>query len=139
MQRLAEEAARIHHRVQEFRNEGRFIPGTDVLFGTSAADLTTLFTTPQRESRDTWDDVVEAVIAEGKLRSKRPVGRQIATQIANKIQAYWDGFAARKDRVKLQEERRLRALAKATIKMVASEWKKAVFVSNLIFFRVSPN
>jgi helicase SWR1 len=44
------------------------------------------------------------------------------------VQGYWDGHALREDKAKAQEERRLKALAKATIKMVTREWKKAVFV-----------
>lgn len=70
-----------------------------------------------------------------KLRNKQASGRQIAAQIASKIQAYWDGQATKKDKLKLQEDRRLRALAKATIKMVTNEWKKAVFVRILVLVR----
>ena len=119
--------AALLERAGEFRRQGRFIPGTDVLFGTNT-DTETSFTTPKRVSTDAWDDVVEAIIVQGRLRLRRVVGRQIAAQIAGKIQVYWDGHAARKDKAKIQEERRLKALAKASIKMVTNEWKKAVFV-----------
>lgn len=115
-------------RTEQFRKQGRFIPGTDVLFGFNV-DTTASFTTPQRTNKDHWDHVVEAAISESKHWRKRPSGRQIAAQVASKIQAYWDGQEAKKDKLKSQEERRLRALAKHTIKMVTQEWKKAVFVS----------
>jgi hypothetical protein len=55
-------------------------------------------------------------------------GKHVAGQIATKVQGYWDGYAAKKDRAKVMEEKRLRALAKSTVKMVITEWKKAVFV-----------
>lgn len=119
-------------RVNLFRSQGRFIPGTDVLFGTTAPTAAA-FPTPQR-SQDTWDHVVEAVAAQWKQRKKKSTGVQIAAQIGRMVQAYWDGQAARQDKAKAQEERRLRMLAKATIKLVTNEWKKAVFVCCLVFF-----
>lgn len=76
---------------------------------------------------DAWDGIIEAV----KLRAQTPTvsGQQIAAQIAGCVRAYWEAQAIRDDKVRVQEEKRLRALAKATIRMVAAEWKKAVFVS----------
>lgn len=76
---------------------------------------------------DAWDEIVEAV----KLQAQTPMvsGQQIAAQIASRVRAYWDAQAIRDDKVRAQEEKRLRALAKATIRMVAAEWKKVVFVS----------
>lgn len=124
--------AAVMERTEQFRKEGRFIPGTDAIFGFNV-DTTSSFTTPQRTQKDHWDHVVEAAISESKLWRRRPSGRQIAAQVASKIQAYWDGQEAKKEKVKFQEERRLRALAKHTIKMVTQEWKKAVFVSASMF------
>lgn len=76
---------------------------------------------------DAWDGIIEAV----KLRAQTPMvsGQQIAAQIAGCVRTYWEAQAIRDDKVRVQEEKRLRALAKATIRMVAAEWKKAVFVS----------
>lgn len=56
-------------------------------------------------------------------------GRAVAAQVAGKVRAYWEAKAAREDKFRMQEERRLRTLAKTTIKMVVAEWKKAVYVS----------
>lgn len=56
-------------------------------------------------------------------------GVEIASQISTAIRSYWDVQAVKREKAKAQEERRLRALAKATIKLVTAEWKKAVFVS----------
>jgi helicase SWR1 len=104
-----------------------------VLFGFNV-DTQTSFISPQRQSKDQWDNVIEAVISQREGTNKLQSGRQIASQIASKVQAYWDVREARKEKIKLQEERRLRALAKATIKMVTNEWKKAVFVRLFLLY-----
>ncbi|KAF9463593.1 SNF2 family N-terminal domain-containing protein [Collybia nuda] len=126
LQREITHNATILERTEQFRKQGRFIPGTDHLFGFNV-DITASYTTPQRNNKDHWDHVVEAAMSESKHWRKRPSGKQIAAQVASKIQAYWDNQEAKKDKLKSQEERRLRALAKHTIKMVTQEWKKAVF------------
>lgn len=130
---MAADAA-IFERTESFRQQGRFIPGTDMLFGFNV-DTQASFTTPQRTTTDQWDDVINAVIRRKEANSKIQSGRQITSQIVSKIQAYWDAQEARKDKIRLQEEKRLRALAKATIKMVTNEWKKAVFVRFFFQYR----
>ncbi|KAF4621127.1 hypothetical protein D9613_000994 [Agrocybe pediades] len=120
----AKEEAIIRERVVQFRNDGRFIPGTDVLFGTEPSDIH--YISPQRTSRDIWDDIVAAVVAKGKSKQRKPLGKQIANQIASKVQSHFDGQENRKIRAKEQEEKRLRNLAKSTMKAVIAEWKKAV-------------
>ena len=105
-----------------------------MLFGFNV-DTQASFTTPQRTTTDQWDDVINAVIRRKEANSKIQSGRQITSQIVSKIQAYWDAQEARKDKIRLQEEKRLRALAKATIKMVTNEWKKAVFVRFFFQYR----
>ncbi|KAF8234374.1 hypothetical protein L208DRAFT_1422693 [Tricholoma matsutake] len=126
LQRYAAADAAVFERTESFRKAGRFIPGTDMLFGFNV-DTQSSFTTPQRLAKDQWDDVIEAVTRRHEAKNKIQSGRQITSQIASKIQAYWEAQEARKDKIRLQEERRLRTLAKATIKMVTNEWKKAVF------------
>ncbi|KAF4600068.1 swr1 complex component [Pleurotus pulmonarius] len=116
--------AEIHERVELFRKQGRFIPGTDVLFGTKPQEGS--FTTPQRTTNDVWDEVVVEASAAGRSRLKKSTGKTISAQIAAKIQGYWDAQASKKDRAKVVEERRLRALAKATVKLVANEWKRVL-------------
>ncbi|KAG1854196.1 SNF2 family N-terminal domain-containing protein [Suillus subalutaceus] len=67
-----------------------------------------------KQCRDTWDVILEAITQ--RSRREQVKGRVIAAQISTRIKAQ-----------KCTEERRLRALAKATVKVVTSEWKKAVF------------
>lgn len=78
---------------------------------------------------DVWDAVLAAVADAHETR--RVSGPKVAAQVALRVRAYWDSRAVREDKAKAVEERRLRALAKATIRMVTAEWKKAVFVRTL--------
>ena len=118
--------ARIRNQEADFRHQGRFIPGTDLLFGSDPNAV--LYDPPKRTTRDVWDDIIDIVAVIRAKSSKKSVGQQIARQIASKVQVYWDAQEIKKDRVKAQEEKKLKALAKATMKMVISEWKKAVHV-----------
>ncbi|EAU91697.2 helicase SWR1 [Coprinopsis cinerea okayama7 len=130
-QRKIKKEAEIRNRELLFRRQQRFIPGKDVYFGTrlDEDDSNPAYEPPKRTTTDHWDDVVEAAVLNGKARlGKRiPVGRQVAGQVAARIRAYWDAQEAKKERARLQEEKRLRTLAKSTIKLVVAEWKKAVF------------
>lgn len=74
---------------------------------------------------DAWDAVIEAVQA--RAEAPPPYGPVVAAQVASQVKVYWNMRAVRDDKAKAQEERRLKALAKATIRMVTAEWKKAVF------------
>ncbi|KAJ7099423.1 SNF2 family N-terminal domain-containing protein [Mycena belliarum] len=85
---------------------------------------------------DTWAAVVRSVVVYGKrnrasssgsTKMKRTRGQLVAAQVAAKIQAYWDGQAAKLEKGRAVEERRLRVLAKTVMKLVSGEWKKAVF------------
>ncbi|PFH50464.1 hypothetical protein AMATHDRAFT_144988 [Amanita thiersii Skay4041] len=126
LERQIKREAIMHERAFRLRQEGRFIPSSDEVTE-SLVDLRSTSLTPKRTTRDIWDDVVAAVAVAKKIRSRRTTGRAIAGQIASKVQAYWDGREAKKDKLRLQEERRLRVLAKNTIRMVTNEWRKAVF------------
>lgn len=127
MTKRALHEARIRNQEAEFRRQGRFIPGTDVLFGSDPNTLP--YDPPKRTTRDVWDDIVEIITVTRGKASKKSIGQQIAGQIASKVQVYWDTQEMKKGRARAQEEKRLKGLAKATIKMVNSEWKKAVHVS----------
>ncbi|KAJ6631434.1 SNF2 family N-terminal domain-containing protein [Mycena sp. CBHHK59/15] len=85
---------------------------------------------------DTWAAVVRSVIAHVReirsanttaISKRKTRGAVVASQIAGKIQAYWDGEAAKLEKGRLVEERRLRGVAKNVMKLVVGEWKKAVF------------
>lgn len=130
------EEARIREREADFRRQGRFIPGTDVLFGTEPSTIP--YDPPKRTTRDIWDDIVEIISTTRSKVPKKTVGQQVAAQIASKVQAYWDTQGVKRDKARAQEERRLRALAKATMKMVNAEWKKAVHVCDGSFFLCQP-
>ncbi|GJE94671.1 SNF2 family N-terminal domain-containing protein [Phanerochaete sordida] len=74
---------------------------------------------------DAWDAVIDAVQARAEVQL--PKGPEVAAQVASQVKVYWGLRAVRDDKARVQEEKRLKALAKATIRMVTSEWKKAVF------------
>lgn len=86
---------------------------------------------------DAWDSVLEAV--QQRAQAQLVSGEYVAAQVASRVQAYWDARAIREDKARAQDERRLRTLAKATIRMVTTEWKKVVFVSNVLIFRLTSN
>lgn len=130
----AKKEAILLERVDSMRRQGRYVPSIEYDEAELSADIATNANL-KRPTSDAWDDCIEDVIAYGQqTKSKRGLGRQIAAQIAGKVKAYWDGQAAKQDKAKTQEERKLRALVKATIKMVTAEWKKAVFVGPLAHF-----
>ncbi|KAF5357404.1 hypothetical protein D9758_005953 [Tetrapyrgos nigripes] len=115
--------ASLLEKASRLRKEGRFFPDAESL----AAEVTAMSSPDkllQRSTKDAWDHCIEDVL---RYKRQSPSGPEIAAQIASKIQVYWEGQAARQEKWKAQEEKRLRALAKATIKMVTTEWKKAVF------------
>jgi helicase SWR1 len=119
MEETARKDAVTLERVDALRRQGRLLLGTDLLSSSP---------TPKR-SPDQWDAVLESVVA---YRSRRANGGKIiAKQIAQKIQTYWDGFAQREDKAKMQEEKRLRTLAKSTLRAVIDQWKRAVMVSGM--------
>ncbi|KAF8624496.1 hypothetical protein AX17_007124 [Amanita inopinata Kibby_2008] len=127
LERQVHKEAIVMERVHRLRQEGHFIPASDELTTESLAELRISSLTPKRISKDMWDDVVAAATGYGRAKARRATGRHVAGQIATKIKAYWDGQETRREKVKALEERQLRALAKETIRMVANEWKKAVF------------
>ena len=149
--RLAQNEAALIDRIESYRREGRLRPDHDVLAAAAARSTSSpdasgnasskpvaLMSDPRVRGPDTWDHVVQAIVSQGQSqnqnRARQNKGKHITSQIAGKIQTYWDGYAARKDRARAQEEKRLRALAKSTIRMVVGEWKKAVFVSVSWFY-----
>ncbi|KAJ7350749.1 SNF2 family N-terminal domain-containing protein [Mycena albidolilacea] len=94
---------------------------------------------------DAWAAVVRSVVAYGRrtrsstvnninatgnpksMMKRKTRGAVVAGQVAAKVQAYWDGEAAKRERGRVVEEKRLRGLAKSVGRLVAGEWKKAVF------------
>jgi helicase SWR1 len=127
-----EEAARknavLLERVYALRQQGRML--------LSAEDAGRAVQTRPTERRipgsDPWDHVLDAVRA--RYRHRETSGPEIAATIAAKVRAYWDLQNAKEGRVRVQQEKQLRALAKTTIKLVIAEWKKAVFVGVLFPF-----
>jgi helicase SWR1 len=118
--------ARIRAEEADFRRQGRFIPGTRVLFGSDPN--VAAYDPPNRSTRDVWDDIVEEVAIVRSRAPKKSIGPQVSALVASKVQAYWDVQGVKRDRARAQEEKKLKILAKSTIKMVNAEWKKAVYV-----------
>ncbi|KAG1725465.1 SNF2 family N-terminal domain-containing protein [Suillus lakei] len=121
---MAQKKATLLDKRESFRQQGRLIVDNATFNEMSKTRGGASFQEPKQD-RDAWDAVLEAITQ--RSRREQVKGRVITTQISTRIKAYWDQRAQREDKAKIHEERRLRALAKATIKVVTSEWKKAVF------------
>ena len=52
---------------------------------------------------------------------------QVTSAIASKMQAYFDTLETKRVKAKEAEEKKLKNVAKSTMRMVIAEWKKAVF------------
>lgn len=148
LETLAQKEAALRERIERLHKQGRFGP---FLYGESFKGLASGKATPvpvptimanpnardSRRSKDVWEHIVETIVHRGRHGGGGGGflvrGRQVAAQVANRIQAYWDQSAVREDKARAQEEKRVRALAKATVKIVVAEWKKAVFVSFIPF------
>lgn len=120
----AHSQAQLLERTRMLRKQGRLLEDPSVL-KLSTAEVAS----KKRNTCDIWDHCIQDVVEYLKLKSAEASGTEIAKQISDAIQAYWDTQAVKQEKQKAREERRLRALAKATIKLVTAEWKKAVFVS----------
>ncbi|KAK0212219.1 SNF2 family N-terminal domain-containing protein [Desarmillaria ectypa] len=116
--------ADILERASKLKEEGRWFYRSEEE-GNIIEDLETP-QGPQRTAKDVWDYCIEEIVALGQAEIKRPIGAQIASQVASKVAAYWEGQHAKQDKKRAQEEKRLRVLAKQTIKEVTSAWGKIV-------------
>lgn len=85
----------------------------------------------QHNPRTVWDFVVEDIRLWHESHDL-DTGPRTAATVASKVKGYWEAYSAKEDKARLVEERRLRGLAKATIKLVIGEWKKAVYVSSSV-------
>ncbi|KAK1230918.1 swr1 complex component [Marasmius sp. AFHP31] len=79
------------------------------------------------DSKDVWDHLLEDIVQYDETRRKQPTGPMVTAVVASKVKVYWEVQAVKQDKARAQDEKRLRALAKATVKMVVAEWRKAVF------------
>ncbi|KAF9073555.1 SNF2 family N-terminal domain-containing protein [Rhodocollybia butyracea] len=118
----ARSQAQLLERAQKLRKEGHLLVDSSVL-QLSPAELAQ----SQRTSSDIWHHCIEDVGVYLELKSEESSGKEITGQISKAMQLYWDDQAVKGEKLKAREERRLKALAKATIKMVTAEWKRAVF------------
>ncbi|KAI0300426.1 SNF2 family N-terminal domain-containing protein [Multifurca ochricompacta] len=120
-----EEAARkravLFERVYALRQQGRMLLSAE----DAGHALQSRPTDPRTPGADPWDHVLEAMRA--RHRQRETSGPEIAATIAAKVRAYWDLQNAKEGKVRVQQEKQLRSLAKATMKLVIAEWKKAVF------------
>jgi helicase SWR1 len=118
-------------RVYSLRQQGHML--------LSAEDAGRAVQTRPKERRipgsDPWDHVLDAVRT--RYRHRETSGPEIAATIAAKVRAYWDMQNVKEGKVRVQQEKQLRALAKTTIKLVIAEWKKAVFVSDIFSFDIT--
>ncbi|EIW80516.1 hypothetical protein CONPUDRAFT_166022 [Coniophora puteana RWD-64-598 SS2] len=126
LEKKANEQAEFLARVDTLRRQGRIMLDSRSIALLQDQDKDALLAPPKTHPRgvDIWDHVLQEVAQRSNRNLGR--GRTVCSQIASKINVYWEQSALREDRARAKEEKRLRALAKATIKMVMVEWKKAV-------------
>jgi helicase SWR1 len=123
LEEAARERAALLERVYTLRRQGRML-----LSAEDAGRALQVRPTDQRTfGADPWDHVLNAV--RSRHRQRETSGPEIAATIAAKVRTYWEAQNAKEGRVRVQQEKQLRVLAKATLKLVITEWKKAVFVS----------
>jgi helicase SWR1 len=118
----ARERAALLEGVYALRQQGRMLLSAE----DAGRALQTRPMDPRTIGADPWDHILDAVRA--RHRPRETSGPEIAATIAAKVRVYWDLQNAKEGKVKLQQEKQLRALAKTTLKLVIAEWKKAVFV-----------
>lgn len=128
LKELARSDGLLLDRVDSLRAEGRLLPQGAPDDVESLPQSTSMTGSTVAHGSDLWGQVVEEAIARRRNMRRTGGSRFLAAQVASKMKTYWDGNAQKEDRAKAQEERRLRLLAKATIKLVTAEWRKAVLV-----------
>jgi helicase SWR1 len=119
---LAKHDAAILEKREKLRKEGRLVLGFEgdpSKPGDAEAEL---------RSGDAWESVVDAVVSKDRTRSNQD-RHSVTSQIVTKIKAYWDDQGLKQEKLRALEEKRLKALAKDTIRLVTNEWKRAVMVS----------
>lgn len=128
LQREALEEAKLRERVAHLRREGRFVPQKQADEEDGAViGVDFDYAAPERTSKDSWDAVIEEATHRYRTRSKRTFAKQVTSAIASKVQTHFDNLEAKRYKAREAEEKKLRNLAKATMKMVIAEWKKAVY------------
>ena len=88
-----------------------------------------------KRREDAWDAVVRAVEGRSLRLAAAYVGkREVAKQVAARVEAYWETRRVRDAKARAQEaaqeERRVRSVAKAVAKAVEKEWRRVVLVSS---------
>ena len=125
LEKVAIKEANLRARVAKLRREGRFVPERDDDDSEILDD--TDYLSPERTSKDHWDAVVEEAIARYQRKPKRSIAIQVTSAIASKMQAYFDTLEIKRVKAKEAEEKKLKNIAKSTMRVVVAEWKKAVF------------
>jgi hypothetical protein len=91
--------------INAFCKQGQLLPFNDGFLasvGTSTSCKSSAVVEP-RHSPDIWDHVISIIVVQPWMH--RSNGHHIALHIASKIQTYWDRYAAKKGKAKLQEEK----------------------------------
>jgi helicase SWR1 len=130
LDQAARERAVLLERVYALRQQGRMLLSAE----DARCALQNPPTDPRTPGSDPWDHVLNAIRI--RHRQRETSGPEITATIAAKVRTYWDLQNAKEGRVRVQHEKQLRALAKATMKHVIAEWKKAVFVSGLSWVHI---
>jgi helicase SWR1 len=137
LDRSAQNTIDLQERVKSLQQQGRLLhlQGLEAMIAASSSAKATTAQTEHPRNGDVWDEIIEQI---SQRRSRRQA-QWISGQVASRIQAHWDAVALKQDKARAQEERRLKTLAKATLKMVMAEWKKVVFVCTLCIGALDAN
>lgn len=130
LERGAAEEAKLRVKVAKLRREGlvpQQVSQQETDDSEMEVDEDTDYAPPQRTSKDIWDIVVQDVIARHQAKPRRSAAKVVTSSIASRVQTHFDILEGKRLKAKEAEERRLRNLAKMTMKMVIGEWRKAVF------------
>lgn len=117
----AKKDARVLERARKLRRAGRLVERPEEVEG-AVGDVARGIVAHEG---DAWMEIVDQVTAFAKSRRPRVSGTGL-TPTARAMAGYWDGLKAMEERERQAEERRVRMLAKATIRLVMDEWRKVV-------------
>ncbi|CAK5281904.1 unnamed protein product [Mycena citricolor] len=127
--RLIHEEAVLRERMAAIKRAGAWL-GTDLFDAMQALGQDGLEQEAkegQNESPpvDAWDAVVRDVQA--RDLPEKSAGEIVGGLIASKIKSYWEVRASKLEKGRAMEERRMKGVARAVMKLVIAEWKKAVY------------
>ena len=135
LESAARQQVRLLKRIGSLKSQGRLLLDADTALALKATgeagskNLSALTTDALHRPNDVWATIIAEVIAVRNTMSRHRFGRGgvIASSIVSKLDTRWANLRAREGREAQAEEKRLRVLARMTLRLVQNEWKKVVF------------